>query len=125
MHTNPPRVAVIGLGLIAQVAHLPALMALRDRVVVSHLCDVSGELASTIRLNGWPDAKITTDWAELLSADIDAVIVCTPGSHGRIAGALLDAGKHVLAEKPLCLSQASASFRPFFSALTEKVRKTS
>jgi len=103
-----PRIGLIGLGLIAQVAHLPALAALSDRVVVSHLCDISPGLASTIRLAGWPQAEITTDWTDLLTADLDAVIVCTPGSHGQIAAAMLEAGKHVLAEKPLCLSRAAA-----------------
>lgn len=98
---------VIGLGLIAQVAHLPALKARRDDVEVTHLCDISSSLAATIRSNGWPDAKVTTDWTELLSADLDAVIICTPGSHGRIANAFLSAGKHVLAEKPLCVSAAA------------------
>ena len=104
---HPVRVGIIGLGLIAQVAHLPALKALRGEVEVSHLCDVSEGLAATIAADGWPAAKVTTDWTELVSADLDAVVVCTPGSHGRIAEAFLAAGKHVLAEKPLCLSRAA------------------
>jgi predicted dehydrogenase len=98
---------VVGLGLIAQVAHLPALRALgTDRVVVSHLCDLSGGLGETIRASGFPDATVTTDWADLVTADVDAVVICTPGSHGRIAEAFLAAGKHVLAEKPMTLSLA-------------------
>lgn len=104
---NRVRVGVVGLGLIAQVAHLPALRALRADVEVSHLCDLSEGLAATIAAEGWPDARVTTDWTELVSADLDAVVVCTPGSHGRLAGAFLAAGKHVLAEKPLCLSRAA------------------
>jgi predicted dehydrogenase len=105
---DPPRIGVIGLGLIAQVAHLPALGALRDRAVVTHLCDIAPGLASTIQRNGWPEAEATTDWTDLLTANLDAVVVCTPGSHGQIAVAMLEAGKHVLAEKPLCLSRAEA-----------------
>ena len=103
-----PRIGVIGLGLIAQVAHLPALGALRERSIVTHLCDIAPGLAATIQRNGWPEAEVSTDWTDLLAADLDAVVVCTPGSHGQIAGALLEAGKHVLAEKPLCLSRAEA-----------------
>lgn len=96
----------MGLGLIAQVAHLPALRALGDRAVVTHLCDVSADLAETIRTAGWSGARVTTDWTDLLSADVDAVVICTPGSHGRIAERCLSAGKHVLAEKPMTLSLA-------------------
>lgn len=82
------------------------MRALGDRVAVSLLCDVSADLADTIRSTGWCDADVTTDWTELLTADVDAVVICTPGSHGRIAEACLAAGKHVLAEKPMTLSLA-------------------
>lgn len=103
---TPPRIAVIGLGLIAQAAHLPALRSLGDRVVVTHLCDLAGDLAAGVAATGWGDARVTTDWREIADADVDAVVICTPGSHGRIAEACLAAGKHVLAEKPLSLSLA-------------------
>ncbi|WP_213455120.1 Gfo/Idh/MocA family protein [Rhizomonospora bruguierae] len=51
-----------------------------------------------------------TDWRELVARDdIDAVDVCTPGdSHAEIAIAALDAGKHVLCEKPLANSVPEA-----------------
>lgn len=88
------------------MAHLPALRALGDRVVVTHLCDLSGGLADTIRSGGFPDAAVTAEWTEVVDADVDAVVICTPGSHGRIAEACLAAGKHVLAEKPMTLSLA-------------------
>jgi predicted dehydrogenase len=53
---------------------------------------------------GWQDG--VTDWRALLERDdIDLVDVCTPGdSHAEIAIAALDAGKHVLCEKPLATS---------------------
>ncbi|WP_407317136.1 Gfo/Idh/MocA family oxidoreductase [Isoptericola halotolerans] len=50
---------------------------------------------------GWESAE--TDWRRLLERDdIDLVDICTPGNtHAEIAIAALDAGKHVLCEKPL------------------------
>ncbi|MEO7124829.1 MAG: Gfo/Idh/MocA family oxidoreductase [Nakamurella sp.] len=48
-------------------------------------------------------ADTATDWRELLERpDIDIIDICTPGdSHAEIAIAALQAGKHVLCEKPL------------------------
>jgi predicted dehydrogenase len=57
---------------------------------------------------GW--ASVETDWKALLGRDdIGLVDVCTPGdSHAEIAIAALEAGKHVLCEKPLANTVADA-----------------
>jgi predicted dehydrogenase len=57
---------------------------------------------------GWQETE--TDWSRLLErTDVDLVDVCTPGdSHAEIAVAALEAGKHVLCEKPLANSVAEA-----------------
>jgi predicted dehydrogenase len=66
---------------------------------------------------GW-DA-VETDWRKLIARDdVGLVDVCTPGdSHAEIAIAALEAGKHVLCEKPLANSVAEAE------AMAEAARK--
>ncbi|MEV0118927.1 Gfo/Idh/MocA family oxidoreductase [Streptomyces sp. NPDC050844] len=72
------------------------------RPVLSAVCGRDGGAvrAAADRL-GWAAAE--TDWRALVTRDdVDVVDICTPGdSHAEIAIAALDAGKHVLCEKPL------------------------
>ena len=82
-------------------------LAPRMRAVAGR--DAEAVRAAADRL-GWDES--TTSWRELLGReDVDLIDVCTPGdTHAEIAVAALEAGKHVLCEKPLAntVSEAEA-----------------
>ncbi len=103
--TQRVRVGVIGCGLIAQVMHLHYLRELTEHFEIAALCDV----ADDVRLACARDYAVSqtfADWRQLIAADLDAVLILTPGSHAPIAIAAAEAGKHVLTEKPMCFSVA-------------------
>jgi predicted dehydrogenase len=68
----------------------------------------AGEVAEAARRFGWEES--TTDWRSVLEReDIQIVDICTPGHlHAEQAIAALEAGKHVLVEKPLANSVEEA-----------------
>ncbi|HVM26430.1 MAG TPA: Gfo/Idh/MocA family oxidoreductase [Mycobacteriales bacterium] len=79
---------------------VPAMTALCGR-------DAAAATAAASRL-GW--ASVETDWKQLITRDDIALVdICTPGdTHAEIAIAALEAGKHVLCEKPLANTVAEA-----------------
>ncbi|WP_112263886.1 Gfo/Idh/MocA family protein [Lentzea terrae] len=87
----------------------PRFFDLPVRPVMSVLCgrDADRTRAAAERL-GWAEA--VTDWKSVLDRDdVHVVDICTPGdTHAEIAVAALDAGKHVLCEKPMANSVTEA-----------------
>jgi predicted dehydrogenase len=87
--------------------------------------DESAARAAAAKL-GW--RSVETDWKRLIARDdVDLVDVCTPGdTHAEIAIAALDAGKHVLCEKPLAntVDEARAMVAAAERAAAKGVRST-
>jgi predicted dehydrogenase len=106
--THELRVGVVGTGAIAQIVHLPILIDLPG-VRVEAVCDIDQPKASALggRL-GIP--RVFQDDRDLFgSSDIDAVVISTPSHlHQRQVVAALEAGKHVLVERPLALDARGA-----------------
>src|SRR5919108_2664423 len=73
------------------------------------ICDLEAQRLNTIARR-YPAAKSTTDYQELLAdTGLNAVAIATPvGTHFNFAKAALEAGKHVLLEKPLTASVKEA-----------------
>ena len=104
------RVGIIGCGGIAFGKHLPALHALK-RVEIVAFCDLVIERAEkAAKKYGVPDAAVYTDYKELLAdKSIDVVHVLTPNrAHSFITVDALEAGKHVMCEKPMAINSAEA-----------------
>ena len=101
------KVGIIGTGFIGPV-HVEALKRLSNTEVVA-LAECSAELAkSKAQMLGIE--KHYGDYRQLLSDDeIQSVHICSPNYlHFEMAKAALEAGKHVVCEKPLAISVAEA-----------------
>jgi predicted dehydrogenase len=98
-------VAVIGTGMLGQF--YARICSQMSGVAVVALCDSLAErvepLATTLGAGAYPDADYRRMLAE--HPEIDGVVVCTPeDSHVDPALAVLEAGKHILVEKPLAVT---------------------
>jgi len=99
----PVRLAVIGLGywgpnLVRNLVELP-------EAELAYVCDLRAEALSAVGRR-YPGVRGTTSFDEVLAdPDVDGVAIATPVStHHDVARAALEAGKHVLVEKPLAAS---------------------
>ncbi|UVI27510.1 Gfo/Idh/MocA family protein [Paenibacillus spongiae] len=95
------KIGVIGAGSISQ-SHLNAYAANKE-VEIYAICDLNEQRAADAAKK-YGATKVYTDYNELLAnPDIVAVSVCTwNNTHAKISKAAVEAGKHVLVEKPLC-----------------------
>ncbi len=98
-------VAILGTGAIAK-AHILAYQQFADHCEVRALCDLFPEKAKALADSLCPEASVYADYKELLDrSDIDIVSICLPPAvHAESAIASMNAGKHVLVEKPMAPS---------------------
>jgi predicted dehydrogenase len=100
------RVGVIGTGF-GSVVQIPAFRAHPRVKVVAVASGTPGNAGKTAAVFGVPHAF--DDWRGLVTADLDLVSITTPPYlHHAMALAALDAGRHVLCEKPMALSATEA-----------------
>ncbi len=105
------KIGFIGCGGIANGKHFPGMAQQKEYVDMVAFCDLIPERAEkAAKEYGTPDAKVYTDYHDLLAdPTIDAVHVLTPNvAHCEITVAALEAGKHVLCEKPMAATPADA-----------------
>ncbi|MFC8057129.1 MULTISPECIES: Gfo/Idh/MocA family protein [Bacillus cereus group] len=104
---NILKVGIIGCGSIAQHRHLPEY-EVNPYVQIVAVCDSNKKRAKKIANNY--GVNMYTDYNELINCEeLDAVSVCTPNHlHASISIAALQAGIHVLCEKPMATSKADA-----------------
>lgn len=114
------KVGIIGCGGIANGKHMPSLAKL-DNVEMVAFCDIIEEKAiKAAEEFGALNAKYYTNYKELLAdKSIDVIHVCTPNkSHSFITVDALEAGKHVMCEKPMAKTTEEAK------AMVEAAKRT-
>ena len=104
------KVAVIGCGGIANGKHLPSLKQVPGIELIA-FCDIIVERAEkAAKEYGIEGARVYEDYKELLANEKpDVVHVCTPNrSHSFISIAAMEAGCHVMCEKPMAINEEEA-----------------
>lgn len=116
------KIGIIGCGGIANGKHMPALKKISEVEMVA-FCDIIEERAVNAAEDfGAKNSKVYTDYKKLLEdKSIDIVHVCTPNrSHGFISVDAMNAGKHVMCEKPMAKTYADAKLMYDTSVKTGK-----
>lgn len=117
------RVGIIGCGDIARNLHMPAWQQVPEVEMTAFASRDKGRLTHAVQTFGTPGARGYADYRELLeSKDVDVVDICTPNfTHARMAIDAMEAGKHVLVEKPMATTYADAKKMLAVSEKTGKI----
>ncbi|WP_203433351.1 Gfo/Idh/MocA family protein [Jiangella asiatica] len=108
--TTRVRIAVAGLGAVAQSVHLPLILRRWDLFELAAVCDLSPSLRDAVGAQyGVPAQRRYGEVDTMLAeADVDGVVLLTSGSHGDAALRALSRGIAVFCEKPLAFTLAEA-----------------
>lgn len=99
--TRRLRLGVLGCGPISQAAHFESAVKARNAELYA-ICDVAEDLRQRMAATHAPQKSYADYDAMLADENVDAVIIATSDAfHVPAAKAALQAGKHVLCEKPL------------------------
>lgn len=104
------KIGIVGCGGIANGKHMPSLSRIEEVEMVA-FCDIVPERAEeAAKKYGAEGAAVYTDYKQLLADEsIDVVHVLTPNrEHSFITIDALEAGKHVMCEKPMAKTSAEA-----------------
>lgn len=99
------RVGLLGLGEVAQAIHLPTLSDLRTRFAITGVFDISPSLMQLV-CSRYANVRSFTSARSLIEdRDIDAVfILSSDETHSGFVRMAVAADKHILLEKPACLT---------------------
>src|SRR4030042_2705734 len=101
------KVGVIGCGMIAKKAHMPAYKSLENVELIA-VSDNNEQRAKSCAKE-FGVKKYFSDYHELLKEDLDLVSICTPNfTHAQITKESAQAGVHVLVEKPMATNLQEA-----------------
>jgi len=104
---NEVSLALLGCGAVTRQCHLPAAMDL-PQVRIAALVDSDIKRADTLRRSFGLDCTVTSDYKTVL-AYVEGIVNALPNNlHVPVTLDALQSGRHVLCEKPLALTAASA-----------------
>lgn len=120
--TQELRVGIIGAGGIARDVHVPNYLKQGSKIKIVAVADVVKANAESLA-SKHDIEHVFTDYQEMLNtADLDVVSVCTPNKfHAAASVAAMEAGSHVLCEKPPAMSVEEAEWMAEVSKKTGKI----
>lgn len=99
------RTGVVGFGLAGRVFHAPFIHAVPE-LQLTAIMQRSGDTAA----QAYPEVTIHRTFDELLGSDVELIAIGTPNdTHFPFAKAAIEAGKHVVVDKPVCATSTEAA----------------
>jgi predicted dehydrogenase len=98
-------IGVVGTGLVAQAVHLPLLQRLDSCFRLAGLAEPDARVRRSVASRHGIASAYADHRSLLETGDVEAVLVCSPdATHAQVVVDALEAGVHVLVEKPLCVT---------------------